>query len=35
MHWVGAEVEFGNRGAKVGLTGYLGLGQVKPLAYPS
>jgi hypothetical protein len=35
MRWVGAEVGFDSRGAKVGLTGYLGLGRIRPLAYPS
>jgi hypothetical protein len=35
MHRVGAQVGFGSRGALVGLTGYLGSGWVKPLAYPS
>jgi hypothetical protein len=35
MRWVGAQVGFGSRGAQVGLTGYLGSGRVKPLAYLS
>jgi hypothetical protein len=35
MHWVGAHIGFGSRGAQVGLTGYLGSCQVKLLAYPS
>jgi hypothetical protein len=35
MRRVGAEVGFDSRGAKVRLTGYLGLDRVKPLAYPS
>jgi hypothetical protein len=35
MRWVGAQVGFSSRGAHVGLTGYLGSGQVKPLAYLS
>jgi hypothetical protein len=35
MHRVGAQVRFGNWGPQAGLTGYWGLGRVKPLAYPS
>jgi hypothetical protein len=35
MRWVGAQVGFGSREAQVGLTGNLGSGRVKPLAYPS
>jgi hypothetical protein len=35
MRLVGAQVGFGSQGAQVGLTSYLGLGQVKPLAYSS
>jgi hypothetical protein len=34
MCQVGAQVGFGSRGAQVELIGYLGSGQVKPLAYP-
>jgi hypothetical protein len=32
MRRVGAEVRFGSEGAQVGLTGYMGSSQVKPLA---
>jgi hypothetical protein len=35
MHRVGAQVGFGSRGAQVGLTGYLGSGRFKRLAYLS
>jgi hypothetical protein len=35
MHRIGAQVRFDSRGAQVGLTGYLGSGRFKPLAYPN
>jgi hypothetical protein len=32
MRRVGAQVGFGSRGARIGLTGYMGSSWVKPLA---
>jgi hypothetical protein len=35
MCQIGTQVGFSSRGALVRLTGYMGLGQVKPLSYLS